>query len=51
MHAMHQADAWRGEFGMPAFSFWTGELGVALFVDAVLRDDPRVLSLDVLAFD
>jgi len=46
-HAIEQVEAWRGTFGMPTFSLWTGELGVALFVDAVLRRDPRVLTLDV----
>jgi lantibiotic modifying enzyme len=48
MHAMHQVSKWREEFGMPAASLWTGELGVAAYVDAVLRDDPRILSLDIM---
>ncbi len=48
MHAMRQVDAWRAEFGMPAFSLWTGDPGVALYVDAVLRNDPALLSLDTL---
>ena len=48
MHAIAQVAQWRRTFGMPAFSLWTGELGVALFVDAVLRNDPAVLTLDVL---
>ncbi|GAC1305095.1 MAG: hypothetical protein NVSMB19_16340 [Vulcanimicrobiaceae bacterium] len=48
MHAMAQVAAWRRTFGMPSFSLWTGELGVALFIDAVLRDDPAVLTLDAM---
>jgi len=48
MHAIRQVAAWRQEFGMPSFSLWTGELGVALYVDAVLRSDPSVLTLDVM---
>jgi hypothetical protein len=48
MHAIRQVNAWRQEFGMPSFSLWTGDLGVALFVDAVLRNDPAVLTLDVM---
>lgn len=47
-HAMEQVKAWRTTFGMPSFSVWTGELGVALHVDAVLRRDPRLLTLDSL---
>lgn len=46
VHAMHQCDAWRETFGMPSASLWTGDLGVALYVDAVLRQDPRMLSYD-----
>jgi hypothetical protein len=48
MHAIEQVNAWRQEFGMPSFSLWTGDLGVALYVDAVLRNDPAVLTLDVM---
>jgi len=48
MHAILQVEAWRARFGMPANSLWTGEMGVAVFVDAVLRDDPEVLTLDVI---
>ena len=48
MHAIRQLNAWRQEFGMPSFSLWTGDLGVALYVDAVLRNDPAVLTLDVM---
>jgi hypothetical protein len=48
MHAIRQVAAWRESFGMPAWSLWTGELGVAVFVDAVLRNDPAVLTLDAL---
>lgn len=47
-HAMEQVAAWRATFGMPSFSLRTGELGVALYIDAVLRRDPRVLTLDSL---
>ena len=47
MHAIHQVQAWRAQFGRPSASFWTGEIGVALYVDAVLRNDPRMLSIDV----
>jgi hypothetical protein len=45
---VRQVAEWRAAFGMPSFSLWTGELGVALFADAVLSDDPALLSLDVL---
>jgi hypothetical protein len=47
IHAMHQCHAWRTTFGMPSASLWTGDLGVALYVDAVLRNDSRMLSYDV----
>lgn len=48
LHAMRQADAWHADFGMPSVALWTGGLGVALFVDAVLSGDPALLSLDVM---
>ncbi len=48
MHAMEQCCAWRETFGMPSASLWTGDLGVALYVDAVLRNDPRMLSYDTM---
>ena len=47
-HAIRQVQAWRQQFGMPSFSLWSGEIGVALFVDGVLRRDPNVLALDTL---
>lgn len=47
-HAMEQVAGWRATFGTPSFSLWTGELGVALYVDAVLNRDPRLLTLDSL---
>ncbi len=47
MHAIQQVYEWRTEFGMPSASLWTGDLGVAAFVDAVVRNDPRILSHDV----
>jgi hypothetical protein len=47
MHAIQQVYEWRAEFGMPSASLWTGDLGVAAFVDAVIRNDPRILSHDV----
>jgi hypothetical protein len=46
-HAIGQVQAWRAKFGMPSASLWTGDLGVAVYVDAVLRNDPRILSHDV----
>ncbi len=46
MHAIQQVYQWRAEFGMPSASLWTGDLGVATFVDAVIRNDPRILSHD-----
>lgn len=48
MHAIRQVDAWRAEFGMPSASLWTGDVGVALYVDAVLRRDPAILTLDTM---
>jgi lantibiotic modifying enzyme len=48
MHAIGQVDDWRRRFGMPAFSLWSGEIGIALFVDSILRKDPAVLAMDVL---
>lgn len=48
MHAMAQVASWRHEFNMPAFSLWTGELGVAVYVDSVLRSDPALLTLDAM---
>jgi hypothetical protein len=47
VHAMQQCRAWRERFGMPSASLWTGDLGVAVYVDAVLRNDPRILSYAV----
>lgn len=47
-HAIAQVAAWRETFGMPAFSLWTGELGVAVYVDAVLRNDPALLTWDAM---
>ncbi len=46
-HAIRQCHGWRQTFGMPSASLWTGDLGVALYVDAVLRNDPRMLSYDL----
>ena len=48
MHSMAQVHAWRETFGMPSFSLWTDDLGVALYVDAVLRRDPAMLTADVM---
>lgn len=47
-HAMQQVYAWRAEFGMPSASLWTGDLGVATYVDAVIRNDPRMLLHDTV---
>lgn len=46
MHAIRQIDIWRNQFGVPSFSLWTGEIGVALFANSVLRRDAAVLALD-----
>jgi hypothetical protein len=46
MHAIGQVTQWRRTFQMPAFS--QGELGVALYVDAVLHNDPALLTLDMM---
>jgi len=43
-HAIEQTRQWHATFGMPSASLWTGDAGVALYVDAVLRDDSRILS-------
>jgi hypothetical protein len=48
MHAIDQVAIFRERFGMPAYSLWNGDIGVALLVDSVLRRDPAVLALDVL---
>jgi lantibiotic modifying enzyme len=48
MHAIGQVSNWRHTFGVPSFSLWTGELGVALYVDAVRRKDADLLTLDVM---
>jgi len=48
MHAIRQVAQWRETFGMPSWSLWTGDLGVAVFVDAILRNDPAVLTLDAI---
>jgi hypothetical protein len=48
MHAIRQVADWRQKFGVPSFSLWTGELGVALYVDAVLRKDADLVTLDVM---
>lgn len=48
MHAMNQVSQWRATYAMHAFSFWTGELGVASFVDSVLRKDPAIPTFDTL---
>jgi lantibiotic modifying enzyme len=47
-HAMQQVAQWRETFGMASASLWTGEPGVALYIDAVLRRDCRILSLDAV---
>ncbi len=47
VHAMQQCRGWRQTHGMPSASLWTGDLGVALYVDAVLRNDPHILSYDI----
>jgi len=48
VHAIKQVALWREMFSKPAFSLWTDELGVALFVDALLRNDPSILTLDAM---
>ena len=48
IHAIAQTGAWRIKYGMPSASLWTGDLGVALYIDAVLRQDPRILSHDTV---
>ncbi len=46
--AIAHVGRWRATFGMPSASLWTGDVGVAMFVDAVLRRDPAILSMDAL---
>jgi lantibiotic modifying enzyme len=48
VHAIGQAAAWERESGMRSASLMTGEIGVALFADAVLRNDARLLSIDAM---
>jgi hypothetical protein len=47
IHAMQQCYGWRQTHGIASASLWTGDLGVALYVDAVLRNDPHMLSYDI----
>lgn len=48
MHVIAQTDRWREHYGMPAYSLFTGEIGVALFVQGVIDGDPSVLGLETL---
>jgi hypothetical protein len=47
MHAINQAEAARAHYGQRKFSLWTGDLGLALFLDACIRSDAAIPTLDV----
>ena len=47
-HAIEQTPRWVRESGMHSASLMTGETGVALFIDAVLRNDAALLSIDTM---
>ena len=44
MNAIAQTRAQRERWGRPWFSLWTGDTGVAIFLQACLSDSPGVLS-------
>jgi Lanthionine synthetase C-like protein len=48
MHALEQTEAAREEHGRGRYTFWTGDLGVALYLRACLDVDERWPLLDVL---
>ena len=46
MHAAEQVERMRSERGHGRFSLWTGDIGVALYVDSCLAGDARVPTID-----
>jgi hypothetical protein len=46
MHAAEQVERMRSEHGRGRFSLWTGDIGVALYVDSCLTGDARVPTID-----
>ena len=46
MHAVEQVERMRSEHGRGRFSLWTGDIGVALYVDSCLTGDARVPTID-----
>jgi len=47
VHALEQVERARAEHGRGRHSLWTGDLGVALFVQSCLDGDARVPTIDV----
>ena len=46
MHATEQVERFRGEYGRGRFSLWTGDLGVAVFLNACLTATAAMPTLD-----
>ncbi|MBV9103654.1 MAG: LanC-like protein [Candidatus Eremiobacteraeota bacterium] len=46
MHAIAQMGRERERFGLARYSLWTGDLGVALYLNACRTGDPRILTLN-----
>jgi hypothetical protein len=46
MHAIAQSDAAHARHGQRKFSLWTGDLGLALFLDSCIRADAAFPTLD-----
>jgi lanthionine synthetase-like protein len=48
MHAAHQVERARAEYGRGRYSLWTGDVGAALFLASCIRADPAMPVLDVI---
>ena len=47
MHAIEQADAQAIKFGQRRYSLWTGDPGVALYLQSCMDEDDAYPTLDV----
>jgi hypothetical protein len=47
MHAIAQVERERASLGRARFTLWTGDVGVALYLQSCLDGDPRVPTIDV----